>query len=297
MVAMLAMLAMLGGAGCSAPEPNPAYGPYRTLLEVVAELDATRDADFYRFDPPRDVSGESLPRATLARLERIESLLRDPALAPAIVFARAQAHERLSGFEAALAGYREVAAGEGPLAAVAAAALPFTAEMVELTRPLPDPVRPLDVLAPLAQRREALTQLLEVHADDPRVCLTWIAIERLDVRLREYLYRNRNAIDDGTRRAVDHARDVIAAHSESRRLLEHVLRLGDFLAELARAQVAAIDPESAEFDATRARNAIAAAAEVYAEVAAVDGAPEREEARAGLAALEALAQRLTGTPP
>src|SRR5690606_13863322 len=83
-------LALAAGAGCrSGDRPDPVYDPARTLVEVVATLQAGRDADLYRYDAPKDVSGDNLFRASLARLARYDERLRDPAFRPAVAFAQA----------------------------------------------------------------------------------------------------------------------------------------------------------------------------------------------------------------
>ncbi|MBL8766170.1 MAG: hypothetical protein JNL94_02325, partial [Planctomycetes bacterium] len=79
------------------------------------------------------------------------------------------------------------------------------------------------------------------------------AIERQDVREREYLWRVRAFVDDGAQLALDSAQRVIAHHVDSRRIHEHRLRLADFYAELARSYVVAVDPTQATFDAARAQ--------------------------------------------
>lgn len=280
--------------GCAETPTDPKFTPYRSLLEIVAELDSARDADLYRFDPPVDVTGENVFRTSLLRLDKFEAVKDEPELRPAIAFARAEAHERLSNFAEAAHLYAEVAASKSGLATQAQNSLAFAQRMEQLTAPLPEPKLPLDLIAPLEERRRELETFRLSVKDDPRRTLVEIAIERLDVRKREYLWRNRSVIPDGTQRALEAAEQVARAHAESRRIYEHLLRVGDAYAEIASAQLAAVDPASHDFDAVRARNLIQAAANVYAEVAAIDGRPERDEARAAIARLEALGKRIEG---
>jgi hypothetical protein len=275
-------------AACSQPEADLAFGPQRSLVEIVAELESVRDADTYRFDPPLDVTGENLFRASLARLERFEAVLPDSRYRPVVLLARATARERLLDFAGAAAIYRELVETGGDAGPRAAERLPFAERLAALCEPLPEAKAPLELIAASDARRGELVAERERNASDPRVRLIDAAIERLDVRRREYLWRFRALVQDGTARAVEAARDVARTHAESRR----VLRLGDFYAELATSQFAAVDPHDYAFDTARALDLVRAAAEVYAQVAAVDGRVEREEARAKLAALEALGQRL-----
>lgn len=297
------LASLLAVSGCASPPEDPALGPYRSLVEIVAELGLARDVDLYRFDAPRDVTGENVWRATLRRLENFESLIEDPRFRPALRFAQAECREHLADFAGAAALWREVAALPGPeaadLKALAATRAPLCDELATKTRPLDaDEARsPDDVVRALATQRMALKELLAANVADPRASLIECAIERQDVREREYLWRVRAFVDDGAQLALDSAQRVIANHVDSRRIHEHRLRLADYYAELARGYVVAVDPTQATFDATRARNLIQAAGRTYAEVAAIDGIPEREEARAGLASLEALLDRIASSAP
>ena len=299
MIRALAFVLAVGLAasiGCRAPErPDPALDPHRTLAEVVALLVAHRDADVYRFDPPTDVTGENVFRTTLARLGRYAERLDDPEFRPAIRFAEAQARERLLDFEGAAAAYEEVARGGSDLAAEAGRLGVLPRALASVLRPIAPNARPDEVLIGLGERRAALrSRLASTPPEERRRCLVEAAVERLDVREREFLWRLRVLSPQGTQVALEAAEQLVADHPESRRLLAHTLRVADMVAELARAYVASVDPAGFDFDAAYARNLIQRAAQVYGEVAAIDGRPEREEARAQLLALEALTARIRG---
>ena len=117
-----------------------------------------------------------------------------------------------------------------------------------------------------------------------------LEIERYDVRAREWYWKYRAAI--GAENALSFARHVATTHVDSRRVLEHLLRVGDMYAELARTTVAQADPADHTHDPALLRGLVREALAVYAEVAAVDGRPEREEARAAMVQLEALLARV-----
>jgi len=164
-------------------------------------------------------------------------------------------------------------------------------------RPIPTDARPDEILIGLGQRRAALREILAgLDPAELRRCLVEAAIERLDVREREFLWRLRVLSPRGTEVALEAAEQVVADHRASRRLLGHTLRVADMYAELARAYVASVDPSGFDFDAAYVRNLTQTAARIYGEVAAIDGRPEREEARAQLLSLEALMTRIQGTP-
>ena len=90
--------------------------------------------------------------------------------------------------------------------------------------------------------------LLQEIGTDPRRAFVLCSIERIDVRKREFLWRTRALVQDGVQTAVATAREVVSNHVESRRVLEHSLRLADMYSELARAYVSAVDPASHEFN-------------------------------------------------
>lgn len=280
---------------CSAPPVDPVFATDRGLLEVVAELRDVRDADLYRFDPPTDVTGENLFRVALGRLDRFEQLNADADLAVPVACARGLAWERLGNFAAAASQYRVAAAEDSALGAKARADLPFTERMAELTAPVAERPAAPELLRALEGRRGELLAQLEQIGGDARRSLVEVEIERLDVRTREFYWRNRGVL--GADNAFRFARSLIETHGESRRALEHMLRLGDMYAELAQSLLSATDPAGHEFDAGRFRELAYTAASIYAEVATVDGRPEREEARAKLVGIEALLDRAGGSTP
>ncbi|MFH0944961.1 MAG: hypothetical protein V2A76_07160 [Planctomycetota bacterium] len=288
---------LLNLGACGTGRPDAAFDSQRSLAEVVATLQDGMDRDLYRFDPPTDLTGENLFRASLARLARYEDLVADPGFLASIRFARARAEERMLNFEAARSLYEEVAAGESELAERAREYGEFAGQMagiLNIKEEQSDGGRPDELLLRLAEQRQRLRGIADALADDPRLCLVKMSIERLDVREREFLWRTRALFPGGSKVALDAARELVQDHVESRRVLEHSLRLADMYAELVRAYVAAVDPGGYDFDATYARNLIQLASQIYAEVAAVDGRTEREEARAALVSMEALADRIRG---
>ncbi len=285
-------------AACSSGEPaeDPAFDAPRTLAEIVASLEVGLDADLYRFDPPTDVTGENLYRSSRARLERYEELLPDPAFVPAIRFAKALAAERTFDFAAAADEYAAVAGGGSDLAPRAAELLPFAREMSATMAP-PSSGAIDEALMHWARARADLNARLDsLDTSAPRESLVLASIEQLDVLERELLWRARLLSPSGARVAIDAARQVVADHQESRRIYEHSLRLADMYAEVAREYAVTSGPESYEHDAAYLRNLVTTAMQIYAEVAAVDGRPEREEARAQLVALEALLDRVGPAP-
>lgn len=285
------VLALAAWTGCASPDlPDPAFQVERTLVQVVAELEAAETVDVYRQDPPRDVSGENLYRASVERLRRMEALGVDPVAQPALDYAMATSLWRLGRYEEAAARWDD-AARSPSLADAAGHRAADARVMAGWTAPIEDRGSGRELLARLEERRRGLLDRLEeLDGGDPRRSQVEVEIERYDVRAREWYWKYRAAI--GAENALSFARHVATTHVDSRRVLEHLLRVGDMYAELARTTVAQADPADHTHDPALLRGLVREALAVYAEVAAVDGRPEREEARAAMVQLEALLARV-----
>ena len=275
------------GLGCTAPAPDPSFSSERGFVELVAELVAAEDDDLYRFDPPIDATGEVLFRSALARLQRFERSPESDGLTEALELARGISQVRLGDAASAVSSFQAAARAED-LREDALERAAFAERLAALIGPIDEPMRIDDLLPRLDERRRALLDLAE-RTDERRRPLVLVEVERLDVRTRELMWRHRSSL--GVDTALGFAGAMAETHAESRRALEHLLRLADMHAELARAMLAAGDPAGYEFSASRFLNVAQTAASIYAEVASVDGRPEREEARAGLASMEALIER------
>ena len=263
-----------------------AFAPYEDLLEVLAPLTWHLNDDLYRFPPPRDPTGHDLLQLSLARLEgwekRFPSSFRD-----VTIFARAQALERLGEYQAATDAYRQVAAMTGsPLAHPAkdhaARTTAFAAAAV-----LPEDGSDLDArLAALRKKLDAFGKLVEQYAGTPYQSLALAEEERLERLTSSLVVDHRQLIAKGDETAERALRFLIQKHADSKKLAEHILRLGDLYAAFAREYAEThTRPLAFKEDAFIARTD--RALDVYRKVATWDGSREKPEGQARFAALEA----------
>lgn len=124
-----------------------------------------------------------------------------------------------------------------------------------------------------------------------RLHYRWIAqeeIERADFVRARYFVEIRHVVPDGTLVALQELQRVATRHGASKNRLRHLMRLGDFYADLAREYLDAIPPESLTFDPARFRELADAAIQLYELVGSHDGRPEKLEASRNLEAFLAL---------
>ncbi len=325
---LVLLLGLVSTTGCttfSARQKEAVYGPTEGVLEAVAVLRRHVPDDTYRFPPARDFSGRNVYRASLLRLENLEraeaAALRSGYMDAVIAFAKGRALERLRAFDLAAQHYRESARLSEELRDAARASAETGDRIdravklgIELVDPVGEggvPARPIDpegVRQALDERVTQLSILLDelneaagrgaaaAGGDDAppnvdRLHYRWIAqeeIERADVIRATYFVEIRHVVPDGTVVALQELQRVATRHGASKNRLRHLLRLGDFYADLAREYLAAVPPESLTFDPARFRELADAAIQLYELVGSHDGRPEKLEATRNLEAFLAL---------
>ena len=263
-----------------------AFAPYEDLLEVLAPLTSHLNDDLYRFPAPRDPTGHDLFRLSLARFEgwekRFPSSFRD-----VTAFGRAEALERLGEYQLATDAYRQVA--QMPASTLADAAKTNAvrtagfAAAAALSEDGPDLDGRLKVLR---KKLDAFGRLVEQHAGTPYQALALVEEERLEGLTSSLVVAHRRLLDKGTETAERALRFLIQKHAESKNLANHILRLGDFYADLAR-EYADTNSRALAFkeDAFVARSD--RALDVYRKVATWDGAREKPEGQGSFASFEA----------
>jgi tetratricopeptide (TPR) repeat protein len=281
MLLVLCALARPAAAGNAAA----AFAPYEDLLEVLAPLTWHLNDDLYRFPPPRDPTGHDLLQLSLARLEgwekRFPSSFRD-----VTTFGRAEALERLGEYAKATDAYKQVAAmPDTPLAPTAKQHAARTADFAAAAA-LPEDGPDLDArLVALRKKLDAYGALVERYAGTPYQSLALVEEERLEQRTSGLVVEHRHLIDKGNETAERALRFLIQKHADSKNLADHILRLGDLYADLAREYVVTNSrPLAFKEDAFVAR--ADRALDVYRKVATWDGSREKPEGQARFAALE-----------
>lgn len=272
-----ALIASLLLAGCAKPKPTP-LEPHKTLLGIAAEYQLLRGRDVYRDRPANELTGLAIERATLIRLANYESL--HPGLyAPEVAMLKAGAFERLLDLESARDSYAQVPL-DSPLLTEAAARARLLGELIAIRdrRAMGDSVE--DQLGLLADQSSAWNAWATAQGRAPfDAALARALAEQADVARAELLAATRLLIDDGEARALAAQEALLVDHADSRRALEHALRLATFHRELAEQEARLRPPETLDFDSLTVFRHLDAALDIYARVTQADGAEERLVAR------------------
>lgn len=263
-----------------------AFAPYEDLLEVLAPLTWHLNDDLYRFPAPRDPTGHDLLQLSLARLEgwekRFPTSFRD-----VTTFGRAEALERIGEYQRATDAYRQVAAMAGSELAAAAKDHAARTAQFAAAAAFPEDGADLDArLGALRKKLDAFGKLVEQYAGTPYQPLALLEEERLERLTSGLVVQHRRLLAKGDETAERALRFLIQKHADSKNLAEHILRLGDLYADLAREYAETNDrPLAFKEDAFLARTD--RALDVYRKVATWDGSREKPEGQARFAALEA----------
>jgi tetratricopeptide (TPR) repeat protein len=284
---LAALFCLLASPPAVAAERDGGYAPYENLIEVLADFARHLRDDLYRFPAPTDVTGGNLFAVTLTRLENFRTL--HPSDMPDVVaFAKAEAYVRLGEFGKAERAFQAVARLDSPLRPLAeqrgavAAAMGRAAELPERTDTL------VDRIESLRTKLDAWDTLVRENSGEPYESVCRREEERVEGRLLATIIENRAWLDGGADMAIGSAAFMVAKHSESARAAAHALRLADLQAALARTY--ADDRTNGRLDEAAFGAHVAAAMEIYARIASLDGVPEKAEAEGKLRALESYRQ-------
>jgi hypothetical protein len=141
-------------------------------------------------------------------------------------------------------------------------------------------------LVALRKKLDAFGKLVDEYKGTPYQPLALLEEERLERLTSGLVVENRRLLNHGDETAERALRFLIQKHAESRRLAEHVLRLGDLYAAFAHEYAETHERPLAfkeEDFVARADRAL----DVYRKVATWDGAVEKPEGQARFSALEA----------
>ena len=290
------LIAAVVGSGCrSTPEPDPRYRPSENLLEVVAVLRRHVPDDTYHFGAARDFAGRNVYRASLLRLENLQTVhaeaLRSGYMDDVIAFARGRALERLRAFDLAAAIAAMAAEIEGPLQSDARESQSICEALAEAAEIGPDEatipkesgaapqVSERESVVALFDRRVALLETLLGDAEGTHYAFVIREeIERAEVSQARFLRDTRRLYADGDVRALAALQQLVSSHRESKNANRHLLALADLYAELAVDYVESHPPEGLRFDPPRFEELVEAAARLYEAITNQDGAPEKLEA-------------------
>src|SRR2546428_11970331 len=284
------VLALLLGAGLAGPparagDATGAYAPYEDLLEVLGALTGHLHDALYRFPPAKDPAGHDLYRLALSRLENWEK--RYPGrLRDVVGYARAEALERLGEYAKAADGYGQVAAEASRLADQARTARDRAAGFAAAAA-LPEDGPDVDAtLAALRKKLDAWGRLVARWTGTPYETPALVEEERLERAAASVVVRNRTIVQDGNLTAERALRFLVQKHADSRNLPDHILRLGDLYADVAR-DYADAHGRPLAFQEDEFGQRADRALEMYRKVATWDGAPQKPEAQGRFAAFDA----------
>lgn len=268
---------------CVAETRDGEYAPYENLVEVLADFARHLHDDLYRFPPPSDVTGGNLFAATLIRLDNFRTL--HPTDMPDVVsFAKAEAYVRLGDYAKAERAFQAVADLDSPLRPLAEERGAIASAMARAAA-LPERTDTLEGrLASLRAKLDAWDTLVRENTGGTYDSPCRREEERIEERLLATIIENRAWLDGGADTAVGSAAFMIAKHSESANAAAHALRLADLQVALARACVG--ERTNGEIDEAVFGEHVAAAMEIYARIASLDGVSEKGEAEGKLRALE-----------
>ncbi|MBX3729563.1 MAG: hypothetical protein KF858_10300 [Candidatus Sumerlaeia bacterium] len=281
------LIGLLLGA-CARTRSGPdAYSPHENLLSIAAEFELLASRDPYAQHPAVELTGQNIARATLVRLANYGTL-HPGRFAPEVLTLKGRAYERLGDYEGARRAYIEAAEFDTPLRedCLRRAALD---ERLLAVRESAGRMATIEEMLRTLQRQAAEFNRLAQEWSDPEYrAYARVEAESTEVRRAELLVAGRWLLADGETQALEALRDLVAAHSGSRRGLEHALRLARYCRELAEEEMRLHPPETLDFNADRARRLLDESLDILQRVSQADGRPERLLAARELDAVLAL---------
>ena len=279
---LLVILVLAGASGCATTvKDTERYKPPESLLEILADFHRHLDDDTYRFSTFKDITGQSIYKATLIRLNNFERLYPNK-FSPIVAFSRAKAYEKLNDYDAAAASYRQLIGIGSELEPEAKEGLKACQAFLAANEmPSVDGSIPLTLKA-FEKRRERLEKLVRQSQGTPYEYLALELLERSDVERVRFFEANRNKIPSGTELTIVEYNRIIKRHEESKNVYRHILRLGEFFESLAREYSELNNPEGLGFSMDEFQSYADSAMGLYSMVASKDGIIEKAEAQ-GLA--------------
>jgi tetratricopeptide (TPR) repeat protein len=278
-----AALIVAVSAGCRSTEPDPRYRATEGVLEVVAVLRVHIDDDTYRFRPARDFTGKNVYRSVLERLESLEAIheakFRSGYVLDVLLFSKGRALERIGEFELAAQHYLRVTDLESPLVEPARRSRDVCLRLSDARRERPDTNASAGEALEVFDRREERLQELLVEVEGTHyVPVVREEVERADAE-RARWFRAKLLLDPEMEPlAMAEYKRFVDRNRESKLRSRHLLELGDFYAELARAYSRRFPPVSLGFDPATFDEYALGASRLYEAVAQQDGAIEKIEA-------------------
>lgn len=286
--------ALAPGCASSLPRKDPRYQPAENLLDILADFQHHLSDDTYRYEPPQDITGKNIYRATLLRLESYEKA-NPNSLKPIVFYSRAKALERLRDYGGAMRNYRPLTQVDSKLKEQAEKGLKTCQEFQEARSFSLEKHSLQDHLTEIEKKRTRWRDLVEKYSGTPYESLAREEEERVDQERVLFLEDHRRSLQDGDAMILLAHQEIINKHAQSKKIDEHLLGLADFYFSLAKEYVQEHDPTGAGFDAHIFNQYANSALQIYATLArARYGKPERLEAKGKLEALRAFVDKTVG---
>ncbi|MGC8740526.1 MAG: hypothetical protein ACP5QZ_04155 [Candidatus Sumerlaeaceae bacterium] len=267
--------------------------PTENLLIIVADIQRHLADDVYRYPYPQDFTGQNIFRAALIRLANYETLY--PKKLPDIVsLAKAQAFEKLTAYEEALANYEKAAKSSDPnIAKSASEGAERMRRFIRVVRQSLDRSGLRTYERDLSKLIRDLDDLVAELKGTHSQCLALLERERAQLLLAEFYVTMRFIQPYTTDDALAQLRRNIEQNKDSKQRYRHRMMLADFYFELATQYMIKADPDGPNFDMRQFEGYANAARSEYDIISRADGFPQKAEARAKLLAVEALVQEVT----
>lgn len=276
--AAAAALAIAALAACGGKTKYPPYSPHENLLSIAAEFQLLSAVDPYRERLGKDLTGQSIARATLVRLANYEAM-HPRRLTPEVLALKGRALELAGEYESARRNYIEAAEFDTELREDCRTRAEALAKLIVAAAPAPV----TGDLGELVQFWGRQSGELRALADATKLPLysafARLQAEEAEVRRAELMAANRNFLVDGEAQALQAIEAVLNTNRDSARAMEHALRLAHFHRDLAEEEVRLNPPERAGFSADRFKRHYDAALDLFYRIAQADGSPERLVAR------------------
>ena len=271
--------------------PEPQYLPAGGLLDIVKDFERLAREDVYRFPIPKDVTGISIMKATLVRLEDFEK--KNPGQFSDIVnFNKATAYERLREYDQAIPYYRKAAESGGALGAEAGKNIE-TLESFRRILQKPLPIQdPMEYIKGMDEKVAAWNEIIRKYQGTSYEYLARVEEERIDRAKVAFVELNRYRMKDGNQLVILGYSQLVTKHRQSKNLYRYLLDFGDFYALLVREYLIQNDPEGLAFDQESFDQFAKSALRLYTEVAQVDGIMEKIEAQGKIEGLRGLTEKI-----
>jgi len=276
--------------GCRRASSDAPY-PHESLLSIIAESKIALRRDPYLEPPGRDLEGQNIFRVTLARLDSVDELAGE-SYDDVLAFARAECHERLDRWPAAIAEYGKVIEMKTSLSETAEARRAWAMMIAEAASETTETLTLSAFINTLDVRRVAYLRVLDTKPPFPYDGLIRRAVEsNIQIKSR-FLFDNRYLIPRGAEASVESARKLVEENPKSYRYGENWLLLSGIYEGLARDYAQFNDPGGANFNPETWSAWMDQAREACRKAAQADGDLAKPEAQARLRALDAYSLRV-----